>query len=57
MNKNDLMIWDSHFFIPSITPIKDSLLHNDSLDLLYHKVLTDEYDSSIKHEVFIVRRR
>jgi hypothetical protein len=57
MYKNDLMIWDSHFYIPSITPIKDSLLHNDSLDLLYHKVLTDEYDSRIKHEVFIVRRR
>ena len=57
MYKNDLMIWDSHFYIPSITPIKDSLLHNDSLDLLFQKVVTDEYDSGIKHEVFIVRRR
>jgi hypothetical protein len=57
MYKNDLMIWDSHFYIPRITPIKDSLLHNDSLDLLFQKVVTDEYDSSIKHEVFIVRRK
>ncbi len=57
MKKKDLMIWDSHFYIPSITPIKDSLLFNDLLSVVFHKTAVDAYDSSIQHEVFIVQRK